>query len=86
MGILEKNFISIEDEILHLKNEHNGRVDFTSTLSASLGWYPTDWFGAELSSSYAIFSTNSKGDSLLGDSSKYQAADLGITLSAFKSF
>ena len=70
----------------YLKNEHKGRVDFTSTLSASLGWYPTDWFGAELSSSYTIFSSNSKGDSLLGDSSEYQAADLGISLSAFKSF
>ena len=26
MGILEKNFISIEDEILHLKNEHNAII------------------------------------------------------------
>ena len=35
-------------------------LDFTGNLSTSIGWYPIDWFSAELFSSFSVFLTNSK--------------------------
>ena len=70
----------------YLKNEHDGRVDFTGNFSTSIGWYPNDWFSAELFSSFSIFLTNSKGEFLLGDSGKYKSFDTGMNFSLYKTF
>ena len=70
----------------YLKNDQDGRLDFTGNLSTGLGWYPLDWLSAEVFSSYSVFSTNSKGESLLGDSARYKSFDLGLNLSLYKTF
>ena len=70
----------------YLKNEQKGRLDVVPYLSVSLGWQPIEWFGIELSGTFSGLSTNSKGRTLLGSSSRYRAMEGGLSLSAYKLF
>ncbi len=70
----------------YLKNENDGRVDWLTSLGINGSWQATEWLSLDLGLTCSILRMNKKGELLQGDSSKYEAFDLGGSLMASHSF
>jgi hypothetical protein len=62
------------------KNTHKGRVDYLFTLGASGIYQFREWVGVQTFINYSKMFTNEKGESLLLQSSKSRALDIGVAL------
>jgi hypothetical protein len=62
------------------KNTHKGRVDYLFTLGASGIYQFREWLGVQTFINYSKMSTNEKGETLLFQSSKFRAWDIGAAL------
>ena len=63
------------------KNAHQGRVDYLFTLGASGIYQFWEWLGVQTFVNYSQMFTNEKGETMLGESSKFRAWDIGFALS-----
>ena len=63
------------------KNDHQGRVDYLFTLGASGIYQFWEWLGVQTFVNYSQMFTNEKGETMLGQSSKFRAWDIGFALS-----
>lgn len=70
----------------YLRNLHDGRNDLVFFAGISGIWQLTDFFALQLFLNYSTMSTNAKGDSLLGQSSSFQAVDTGGSINLNFSF
>lgn len=70
----------------YLKNNQNGRVDMIFFAGLSGIWQPLQWLSFQTFGNFSAMNTNGKGEELLGKSSKFQAWDLGASLTASHTF
>lgn len=70
----------------YLRNLHDGRNDLVFFAGISGIWQVTDFFALQLFLNYSTMSTNAKGDSLLDQSSSFQAVDTGGSINLNFSF
>ena len=70
----------------YLKNEQDGRVDWSVNAGVGLTWQALDWMSLDTGLGWSTLWMNEKGKNLQGESSSYQAWDLGLTLMANQAF
>lgn len=66
----------------YLKNEQDGRVDWMVNAGVGFTWQALEWLSLDLGAGWSTLWMNEKGKSLQGESSRFQAWDLGLTLLA----
>ena len=64
----------------YLKNEQDGRVDWMVNAGMGLTWQAFDWLSLDAGVGWSTLWMNSKGEVLQGESSSFQAWDLGLTI------
>lgn len=64
----------------YVNNNHQGRVDYLFSMGASGIYQITDWLGVQTFLNYSRMNTNEKGESLLGQSSRFKVWDFGFAL------
>jgi hypothetical protein len=70
----------------YLKNNQNGRVDMVYFAGLSGIWQPLQWLSFQTFGNFSAMNTNGKGETLLGKSSKFQAWDIGASVTASHTF
>lgn len=70
----------------YTNNTNDGRVDLSTTLGLTGSWQATDWLSLDLGATWTVMQMNDLGEDLQGPSSKYQAFDIGGSLTASHSF
>lgn len=70
----------------YLNHTNDGRVDLSTTLGLNGSWQATDWLSLDLGVNWTVMRMNDLGKVLQGPSSKYQAFDIGGSLTASHSF
>ena len=66
----------------YLKNEQDGRVDWMVNAGVGFTWQALEWLSLDLGAGWSTLWKNEKGKSLQGESSRFQAWDIGLTLLA----
>ena len=64
----------------YLKNEQEGRVDWMINSGLGLTWQMLDWLSMDLGAGWSALWMNAKGKELQGESSRFNAWDLGLTV------
>lgn len=64
----------------YANNNHQGRADYLFNMGASGIYQITDWLGVQTFLNYSRMNTNDKGESLLGQSSRFKVWDFGFAL------
>ena len=70
----------------YLKNNQTGRVDMVYFAGLSGIWQPLQWLSFQTFGNFSAMNTNGKGEALLGKSSKFQAWDMGASVTASHTF
>lgn len=70
----------------YLKNNQDGRVDMIYFAGLSGIWQPLQWLSLQTFGNFSTMRTNSKGKEILGKSSKFNAWDLGASVTASHTF
>jgi len=64
----------------YLKNEQEGRVDWMVNAGLGLTWQMLDWLSMDIGAGWSALWMNAKGKELQGESSRFNAWDLGLTV------
>jgi hypothetical protein len=70
----------------YLKNNQDGRVDMVYFAGISGIWQPLQWLSFQTFGNFSAMNTNGPGEILLGKSSKFQAWDIGASVTASHTF
>ena len=70
----------------YLKNSQDGRVDMVFFAGISGIWQPLQWLSLQTFGNFSSMNTNGTGEILLGKSSKFQAWDIGASITANHTF
>lgn len=70
----------------YLKNSQDGRVDMVFFAGISGIWQPLQWLSLQTFGNFSAMNTNGTGEILLGKSSKFQAWDIGASVTANHTF
>ncbi len=70
----------------YLKNNQNGRVDMIYFAGLSGIWQPLQWLSFQTFGNFSAMNTNAIGEELLKKSSKFQAWDIGASITASHTF
>jgi hypothetical protein len=70
----------------YLKNTNDGRVDWSTVVGLNGSWQATDWLSLDLGLTWSFMQMNDIGEALQGQSSKYQALDIGGSIMASHTF
>ena len=70
----------------YLKNEQDGRVDWMVNTGVGLTWQMLDWLSMDFGAGWSALWMNAKGKELQGESSRFNAWDLGLTVLASHTF
>ena len=70
----------------YLRNNQDGRVDMVYFAGISGIWQPLQWLSFQTFGNFSAMNTNGTGEILLGKSSKFQAWDIGASVTANHNF
>ena len=70
----------------YLRNNQDGRVDMVYFAGISGIWQPLQWLSFQTFGNFSAMNTNGAGEILLGKSSKFQAWDIGASVTANHNF
>lgn len=70
----------------YVRNTNEDRVDWTTTLGLNGSWQVTEWLSLDLGATWTVMQMNDLGEDLQGQAAKYQALDIGGSLTASHSF